>query len=359
MSGISSQGEKTQKATPKRRQEERKKGNIFQSRDITSAIGLIIIFLFLKAVSPYFFQHIKNIMIKYLSISGTISDFSIAGARNFMSDFAINTVILSASFLIVTSIIAIGIGFAQTRFNFAPSRLKPNFSKLNPLKGLKNLITLKTLIELTKSGLKIIIICIIVYSEVKANMNGFMSLFYKDIVQALGWIANTIFYIAVKVGAVMIVFGVLDFLYQWWEYERQIKMSVQEVKDEYKQTEGDPKVKGRQKELQRRMSMIRISQKVPLADVVIRNPTHFAVAIKYDIKKDAAPIVIAKGQDYLALKIIEIAQKNDITVTENKPLARGLYQAVEIDQQIPQEYYQAVAEILAFVYSLKKEKNRI
>ena len=216
---------------------------------------------------------------------------------------------------------------------------------------MKNLFSLRSLVELIKSMLKVIIVGAVIYTTIKANLYGFGTMFDKSIIDSLAWTFKLIFDIVIKAGLYLLVFGILDYFYQWWEYERQIRMSFQDLKDEYKQSEGDPQLKGRQKERQRKMSMLRIAQKVPLADVVIKNPTHFAVAIKYEHKKDKAPRVIAKGQDYLALKIIEIAEANKIAVSENPPLARGIYHSVAIDQQIPEEYYQAVAEILVFVYS--------
>ena len=183
----------------------------------------------------------------------------------------------------------------------------------------------------------------------------FTKLMFEDIFDAVIFIMNSIMDIVIQLSMVFILIAAFDYLYQWWEYERNIKMSKQEIKEEYKQMEGDPQIKGQIKERQRKISMQRMMQQVPTADVIVRNPTHFAVALKYDIEKNSAPIVVAKGQDYMALKIIEIAEQNKIPMTENVQLARALYKSVEVNREIPEEYYVILAEIMAWVYSLKKE----
>ena len=174
--------------------------------------------------------------------------------------------------------------------------------------------------------------------------------------QAIATTADIIFSI-VEVAAVIMAFvAAADYLYQWWDYEKNLRMSKQELKEEYKQTEGDPQIKGKIRERQQAQARQRMMQQVPSADVVIRNPTHFAVAIKYDPERNSAPIVVAKGMDSLALRIVAVAEENGVFITENKPLARGLYEAVELDQEIPDRFYQPIAELLAFVYSLKKKE---
>ena len=349
MRGIS-QGEKTQKATPKRREEERKKGNILQSRDIVSALGLLGLFLFFKLAAPYFYGYLSRFLAQCLGSFADVPTFTVLSAKQYMTDFAVKSLLLAAPFVMVAAGIGMILTFAQTRLNVTFSRLKPDFSKLNPITGIRRLLTMRSLAELLKSVLKVVVVAAVLYTTIKANLPEFMNLSGKSIFESLTWICRTAFTTVVKIGLYMLAFGILDYFYQWWDYERQIRMSYQDIKDEMKQSEGDPQIKGRQRERQRRMAMLRIAQKVPLADVVIKNPTHFAVAIQYEAQKDKAPKVIAKGQDYLALKIIEIAEAHHICVTANPPLARGLYETVALDQEIPEQYYQAVAEILVFVY---------
>ncbi|MPM75241.1 Flagellar biosynthetic protein FlhB [bioreactor metagenome] len=272
-------------------------------------------------------------------------------ARSYLTGFAIKSMLLSLPVLALAALLSVALLGAQTRINFTLSRLKPDWKRINPIEGLKKLITIRSLTELVKSAVKVAIVAVVLYTEIKGNLPEMIRLMDKSLSDSLVFIGRTALLIALKAGLYLLAFGVLDYFYQWWEYERQIRMSFQEIKDEYKETEGDPQIRSQRKERQRRMSMLRIAQKVPQANVVIRNPTHFAVAVKYDPEQDKAPKVVAKGQDYLALKIVEIAEKHNIPVTANPPLARGLYESVEMDREIPEKYYQAVAEVLVFVYS--------
>lgn len=349
---------KTEKATPKKKSDERKKGNIFQSKDITSAFALLGIFAFLRLVAPYYYKLIKNIIIEFLGSFDKINTLSINGGIHYFSKVLTVFVLVVIPIALFAMLIGIIFTLTQTKMLFTMKAIKFKFSKLNPISGFKRLISARSLIELTKSMIKIILIVSVIYSESKTIIGGIVSITDYDIEQTIFWLCNELFIIAVKISLIMIAFGIFDFFYQWWDYERQLKMTKQEVKDEIRQSEGDPTIKSKIKERQRAMARMRMMQNVPLADVVIRNPTHYAVAIKYDPDKDRAPIVVAKGADYLALKIIEIAEKNNVYITENRPLARGLYDAVEVDREIPKEFYQAVAEVLAFIYSLKK-KDRV
>ncbi len=347
------EGNKTEKATPKRRRDERKKGNIFKSKDITSALGVLTVFGSLWLLRGFFYSHIAGIFQEYLGGFAAVSSLDGYG-HIYLASFALQILILGLPLLFVGIISSAAMELGQSRLNVSFQKIKPDFKRLDPIKGLKRIITLRSLVELLKSSIKIFIVGFVVYGEINKNLPEFMRLYDLGIAQSLSWTIKTIVFIALKAGLAMMVLGIMDYLYQWWEYERQIRMSKQEVKDEYKQIEGSPEIKGLIKERQRKMAMHRMMQSIKFADAIIRNPTHFAVAIKYDEKKSKAPIVLAKGQDYLALKIIEEGKKEGITITENPPLARGLYAAVEIGQEIPPEYYQAVAEVLAFVYKLKR-----
>jgi len=319
-------------------------------------LGLLGLLLFFRISVPYFYVFISKLFTKYLSSFAQVDSLTHNAAKIYLSKFAIEVLILALPFVLVSAVLAIVFVFMQTRLNFAVELLKPDFSKISFIKGIKRMFSLRPLVELLKSIIKVIIITVIIYLGIKENINGFISFYDKSLIASMGWLVYTSFMIILKVCIFLLAFGVFDFLYQWWEYERKLRMSNQEIKDEFKQSEGDPHVKSRQKERMRRLSMLRIAQKVPQADVVIKNPTHYAVAIKYNPDADRAPKVIAKGQDYLALKIIEIAESNRITVMTNPPLARGLYEAVKVDQDIPEEYYQAVAEIFVFIYT-KMRKN--
>lgn len=351
--------EKTEKATPKKKQDERKKGNIFQSQDITSALSLLGIFLALKLVGPFMFSLMKSMLQDSLTSFAKTTEITKVTALEILGNTMIKVMILSLPIGLACIVIAFIMSGAQTRFIFNMKQVRPKFSRINPLRGIKNMFSVRSVVELFKSIIKIAVIGIILYTDISANIPTIMKMLGADLLTSFAWVCDTIFSIVIKIGALLLAFGAADYFYQWWEYERQMRMTKQEVKDEFKQIEGDPQVKGRIRDMQRRMAAMRMMQKVPLADVVIKNPTHYAVALKYEPNKDKAPRVIAKGADYVALKIIETAEKHGITVTENRPLARGLYEAVEIDREIPEQFYQAVADVLAFVYSLRRRKRNL
>jgi flagellar biosynthetic protein FlhB len=211
------------------------------------------------------------------------------------------------------------------------------------------------MVELLKSIIKIVVLFFVIYSTLKGEVQKLPKMIDMDISEAVPEIGGIIWNISIKVMVAFAFVAGADYMYQRWEYEKNLKMTKQEIKEEYKMTEGDPKIKGQIKQKQQAMSRQRMMQAVPEANVVIRNPTHFAVALKYDHEKNNAPVIVAKGEDFMALKIIEIAEAHDIPVLENKPLARALYAEVDIDREIPSEFYNPVAEVLAYVYSLKEK----
>lgn len=346
---------KTEKATPKKKSDERKKGNIFQSRDITSAFALLLIFAALRLTAPYFYTYLKNLIIDFAGTASSVTSINDSGAARYFTEIMLNVVLLSLPVALIASIAAIVFGLAQTRFLFSFEAVKMKLSRISLFGGVKRLFSIRSLVELVKSIIKIVLIVFVIYTEIKALLVNIISLMKFEIEQSIFWLCESIFGIVIKISLVMIAFGIFDYFYQWWEYEKQLRMTKQEIKEEFKMTEGDPQVKGRIKQMQQKMSRMRMMQNVPSADVVIRNPTHYAVAIKYDHENGRAPVVVAKGSDYIAFKIIEIAEKNDVYITENRPLAKGLYEASEVGMEIPIQFYTAVAEVLAFFYSLKKK----
>ena len=243
---------------------------------------------------------------------------------------------------------------AQTRMLVSFELVKPKFDKINPINGFKNLFSLKSLVEVLKNTIKIAILLYIIYTSLRDIIEVAERYLYAEISGACSHLFNAIFIMLMKVILAFLVIAAADFLYQWWDFERQMRMTKQEIKEEFKQTEGDPQIKGRIKQLQRQMAQQRMMQNVPGADVILRNPTHVAVALRYHPGEDAAPIVLAKGLDYLALKIVEVAEQNDIVVIENRPLARALYAAAELDQMIPPEFYEAVAEVMVYLYKMDR-----
>ena len=241
----------------------------------------------------------------------------------------------------------------QVGWKITTKPLKPKPDKFNPINGFKRIFSKDSLFELVKSIIKIVLIIYVAYSSIKGEANNIFVLYDIPLMQAVILCGNIIINAGFKISLVYLVIGIVDFIYQKHKFNEEMKMTKQEVKDEYKNTEGNPEIKGRQRQRMREASQRRMMQDVPKADVVITNPTHLAVAIKYDADTAKAPIVLAKGEDYLAMKIREAAKENHIEIVENKPLARMLYANVDIGQEIPPELYQAVAEVLAMVYNLK------
>ena len=250
-------------------------------------------------------------------------------------------------------VVTLLVSIVQVGWKVSTKPMKPELSKLNPLNGFKRIFSKDSLFELVKSILKIVIIIYIVYTSIKDNANDLFALYDLGLNQAVALVGTLIINTGIKISIVYLVIGLADFIYQKHKFNEDMKMTKQEVKDEYKNTEGDPQIKGRQRRKMQEVSQKRMMQDVPKADVVITNPTHFAVALKYEAKVSSAPVVLAKGEDYLAQKIKEVARENKIEIVENKPLARMLYHNVDVGAEIPPELYQAVAEVLAAVYKAK------
>ena len=256
--------------------------------------------------------------------------------------------------IIGTALVAgVAINLMQVGPLFTVKPLGMKLNRISPISGIKRLFSSKTIVDLAKSILKILILGYIAYNDYSKLLEVFPGYIGRDVYDSVILIMRTAFLTALKMCIAMIFISIGDFIYQWWKYEKDLRMTKQEVKDEYKMMEGDPQIKGKIKAKQRQMSAMRMMSRVPEADVVITNPTHYAVALKYDDKVSGAPLVIAKGQDYIARKIREIAQENGVQIVENPPLAQALYAMCEVDDEIPGDFYQAVADILVFVYRQK------
>lgn len=347
--------DKTEKATPKKREDERKKGNIFQSADVVSALSILAIFVVLRIVFPYLYRYLSNFMIQCFSYASTQSDLTQSFAADLGMETWIAILLASGPVLLVSVVSAVLAAGAQTRFRFSAEKIKFKLSNISPVQGFQRLFSLRSLAELVKSLLKIICIGYVMYVQISGICARCIAMMYNDVYESVLEVLGGVMDLVIRMSLVFLVIAALDYFYQWWDYERNIRMTKQELKEEFKQLEGNPEIKGRIRQLQRKISGRRMMQRVPEADVVIRNPTHIAVALRYNADRDSAPVVIAKGQDYLAQKIVQVAGEHHIPMKEDKPLARALYAAVEVDAQIPQELYQAMAEIMAWVYHLKQE----
>ena len=350
-------GEKTEKATPKKRKDERKKGNVFLSRDAVTAVSLIASFYALKIFAPSIFTNVQDLVRRYISLAGTKEVFLASDISTIFTDLGLVFLKTAMPLVAVSVLVAVIVTMAQTKMLFSTKAFAPKFSRINPLNGIKKMFSIRAIVELLKSLLKIVVLLYMVYTVLIDEVTTLPMLINMTPVSAINRTGEIIMDVVLKSGIAFVFLAAADYLYQWWDYEKNMKMSKQEIKDEYKQIEGNPQIKGRQRNIAQQRSRQRMMQNVPEADVVIRNPTHFAVALKFDRDKDRAPRVVAKGMDQLALRIVKVAEENDVYVTEDKPLARALYDAVEVGDEIPEEFYKAIAKILAFVYNLK-DKNK-
>lgn len=347
---------KTEKATPKKRKDAREKGNVCKSADLNSAFTITVMFWAVKTFGGNVINNIYKIMEKCITVFAAAGIDDRARLTPIFIEIGILFFLSIGPFLLISIIV----GFASNYMQFGRVKvkdpLKPKWEKINPAKGFKRLISPKSLITMLKSILKFVILAYVAYSQAKKIIPKIPSIMQSELNVSIGFILDSIFSVAYKLGLAYIFIGIADFGYQKWSYEKGLRMTKQEVKDEYKMTEGDPKIKGKIKQKQQEISLSRMMAAVPKADVVITNPTHYAVALKYDEEKSGAPVVIAKGKDFTALKIKEKAAEHKIKMVENKPLAQALYATVEIGEEIPPEFYAAVAEILAEIYKLKRRK---
>ena len=348
--------DKTEKATPKKRRDAREKeGNVLQSNEVTTAVAIIGTFSALAALGSYMFIMLTRVVKEGIIAVGNEFSNEFSTYTNLFLNVIADCVMIILPLCAIIALVVIITVMAQTKGLFTMKPLKPKFSKLNPLNGLKKLFSLQSAVGIIKSIIELSAIIFIVYGQIESRMKQIVSLVDTEPIYAVAYISNTIFSIVMLLCVIFVFVAAGDYLFQWWQYEKNLKMSKQEVKDEYKQTEGDPQIKGKIKQKQREMAQQRMMEQVPGSDVVIRNPTHYAVALKYDVEKSAtaAPVVVAKGQDALALKIVKIAEENDVYITENRALARELYETVPLGGEIPSSLFQAVAIVISEMLTAK------
>ncbi len=347
-------GEKTEPATAKKLEDARKEGQVAKSKEINSAFSLLAFFVLLKiSIGSIGSQFLGSFHTFYNTIPEIINYNESSLDIKFFVQILNHTGLIMAKILapifIVGFIVSLAGDLVQVKWKPTTKPLQPKLNKFDPISGMKKIISARSIFELVKSFLKIILICYVSYSTLKSKQEIILRLYDIPLKLALTYIGDIIINLGIKISAVYMIVGAGDYLYQKYKFNQDMKMTKQEIKDEYKNSEGNPEIKGKMQEASRK----RMMQSLPSADVVITNPTHFAVAIKYDAEVSTAPIVVAKGEDFLAQKIKESAREYQIEIVENKPLARMLYHNVDVGSEIPAELYQAVAEILAYVYSLK------
>ncbi len=347
--------ERTEEATSRRRDEAREKGQVARSTEIVS-VGILV------ACLIYFYFGASGLLKNIMELM--TSGFRGAGQFNLtqesltylFSDYIFKGFIILFPIMLTVLVAAILGNILQIGVMFSSESVTPKLSKIDPLKGFQRLFSMRSIVELIKSIFKICVISMVVYFVVKSELADMIPLMDQSVWGMMMYFGRICFKIILATTIVLVILAILDYIYQRWEYEKSLRMTKQEIKDEYKNTEGDPLIKARIRRLQREMAQKRMMSQVPKADVIITNPTHLAVAIQYDHENMMAPKVVAKGANLIAAKIKEIAQENDIPIVEDKPLAQVLYKTVDIDHLIPEDLYRAVAEVLAFVYEQKKIK---
>ena len=351
-------GEKTEPATAKKLKEARDEGQVAKSKELSAAVDLIALFLILKAFISFVgtgmmegFSMIYGRIPEVLEYAG--GGLSNGTVQYFFRQIIFQLLKLVAPFFIAGVFVAIVISVIQVGWKPTPKPMKPKGSKLNPLNGFKRILSKDSLFELVKSIVKVGLVVYVAYRSIYEYRNSLLLLYDIAFLQVIALIGQIIIDAGLRISMVYLIVGLGDYIYQKHKFKEEMKMTKQEVKEEFKNTEGNPEIKGRIRSKMREASQRRMMQSLPEADVVITNPTHLSVALKYDAKERPAPIVLAKGADYLAMQIREKAKEYHIEIVENKPLARMLYANVEIGQEIPPELYQAVAEVLAFVYKMQ------
>ncbi len=348
-------GEKTEEPTPKRRMEAREEGNVSKSSDLSAGILLTVVTLGIFVVAMPMLANAKTALEMILdgSFGHAMRVDEVLEVCKFLAGAAVRIVL---PLLLIAWAGAYLSHFLQVGWLFSMKAIRPKLSKLNPLNGFKRIFGISGLVKVTLDSLKVLIVVVVVTLTLIQYSDRVLVLPYLTVMQCLSEIGWLMFDLALRVLAVLLLLGILDFFYQRWKHTKDLKMTKQQVKDEMKQTDGDPETRKRRMRMQQQIAMQRVSSAVPQADVIVTNPEHISIAIKYDADNMNAPKVIAKGADFLALRIRQIAMQHEIPIVERKPLARAMYKSVPIGSEIPPEFFQAVAEILAYVYRLSGRK---
>lgn len=351
-------GEKTEEPTQKKLEDARKEGQVAKSKEVGNCLGILALFLVLKLWTGQMgirflgsFEKVYGRIPDVCRLLGTTSPD--ADLNVLLRSQLLDILIILLPVLLVGFLIAFLSDYIQVGWKPTAKPIQPKLNKISPANGFKRIFSSRSLVELVKSIAKILLVGYAAYSYLKGKEDMLYALYDMPLMPSIQLIGDTVISLGIRMAAVYVIIAATDFIYQRFKFNKDMKMTKQEIKEEYKNQEGNPEIKAKIRSKMREASQRRMMQKVPQADVVITNPTHYAVAIRYNAEEAPAPVVVAKGADYLAQKIKEIARENDVEIVEDKPLARMLYANVEIDAQVPPELYQAVAEVLAFVYHAK------
>ncbi|MCM3732152.1 flagellar biosynthesis protein FlhB [Fictibacillus nanhaiensis] len=346
--------EKTEKATPKKRQESRKKGQVAKSADINAALVLFVSVLFLAFMGSWMGERLLHLFTHSLD-KKLLYDVTETSIPKLFWELSMEVSVILAPVMIAAMFAGVLGNYLQVGFLLSTEAIQMKLERINPLSGFKRIYSVRALVELTKSLLKILLIGGVTFFILWIERDVYLRMSLVSIESSLPVFGGLAIKMGFAASIVLLFLAFLDYMYQKYDFEKNIRMSKQDIKDEYKKSEGDPKIKGKIKEKQRQMAMRRMMQEVPKADVIITNPTHYAICLKYDDSGMEAPVVVAKGVDLIAQKIKEIGKEHEVVTVENKLLARTLYARVDIGQVIPEDLFKAVAEILAFVYRIKKK----
>ncbi len=349
-------GEKTEQPTARKRNQAREEGQVAKSAEVATAFLLIAVFFTLKNLIGYMVNNVFNVMYEVLnSIKDYETLYNITNLMNFFTNIAGIVTLTILPILLVSMFMGFISNFIQVGWNPTTKPLMPKFSKLNPISGFKRIFSFNAIVELFKSLTKFFVILIVTYNVLKDRMALVLQLSMYELNTAVLIVGDNIVKLGMTIGSVFLVIALVDFIYQKRKLTKDLKMTKQEIKEEHKSVEGNPQIKGQIRQKMREVSMRRMMDDVPSADVIITNPTHYAVCLKYIPGENNVPIVVAKGVDHLAKRIKDIGYEHNIEIIENKPLARALYASVDVGNQIPEELYQSVAEILAYVFKLKNK----
>ena len=347
---------KTEKATPKRLRDAKKKGQVAKSGDLSAAASLLIFIMSIGVLGNYLFSN----SLKFLKTS-LQTDYTILITKSNLGSLFIKNIInfgvLILPFVLIAMVIGISISLVQTGFIFSTEPLKPDLKRLNPIEGFKGIFSKKSIFNLVKNILKLFLVFYMTYKNLTKNINQIINSGNLGTEKIFFFLLDFIKDLTFNIILVMFALSIVDYVFQKRDFKKNLRMTKQEVMDEFKEMEGNPEIKSFRASKQRQISMSRMMSSIKESTVVVTNPTHIAVVLRYDSKLDKAPIVTAKGEDYLAEKIKEVARINKIPIMENRELARAMYRKVEIGDQVPVDLYKAVAEILAVVYQMQ-EKNK-
>lgn len=356
---MSDKDNKTEDPTPKKLSDARKKGQVAKSGDLNSSASLVVFTLLLGTIGNILIENAFIFMKRFLSLDYNIN-LNLRSAKVIFTQGAINYVLMFLPAAMIAIVLGVIVNLAQTGFMFTTESLKPDFKKLNPIEGFKNIFSKKAMFTLIKNLIKLSLVFYLSYKNLSKSVGRVLNAGNIGTEKLFFYFIDFIMDLSINIAVIMFILGVIDYVFEKYQHKKNLRMSKQEIIDEYKEMEGDPQIKGQRRQRQRELSMGRMMQDVTESTVIVTNPTHIAVGIRYNKDVDDAPIVTAKGAGLIAEKIKEVAKAEKIPVMENKPLARAIYKNIEIGSEVPEEFYQTIAEILVLVYDLeKKQKGKI